>query len=70
LIYGLDNAVPSHDQVTYNPPTVLVIGAEGQRPAPQVKQHCDAQNHSVIAVRWPLRRALQWRGAKQRADIQ
>jgi len=52
-IYGLDEmGTESYDQVTYNPPTVLVIGAEGKGLHHQVKEHCD------VLVRIPTAGAI------------
>lgn len=52
-IYGLDErGTETYDQVTYNPPTVLVIGAEGKGLHHQVKQHCD------VLVRIPIAGAI------------
>lgn len=52
-IYGLDEeGTESYDQVTYNPPTVLVIGAEGKGLHHQVKEHCD------VLVRIPAAGAI------------
>ncbi|MBM3739066.1 MAG: 23S rRNA (guanosine(2251)-2'-O)-methyltransferase RlmB [Acidobacteria bacterium] len=41
-IYGLDERGQwTYDQIEYNPPTVLVAGAEGRGLHEQVKKHCD-----------------------------
>lgn len=52
-IYGLDErGTETYDQVTYNPPSVLVVGAEGKGLHHQVKQHCD------VLVRIPMAGAI------------
>lgn len=52
-IYGLDErGTETYDQVTYNSPTVLVVGAEGKGLHHQVKQHCD------VLVRIPMAGAI------------
>ena len=48
-IYGLDErGQQAYDEVTYTPPSVLVVGAEGKGLHEQVRKHCD------FLVRIPL----------------
>jgi 23S rRNA (guanosine2251-2'-O)-methyltransferase len=52
-VYGLDErGAEDYDQVVYNSPTVLVVGAEGKGLHQQVKQHCD------VLVRIPMAGAI------------
>ena len=42
-IYGIDErGTESYDSITYNAPTVLVLGGEGKGLHEQVRKHCDA----------------------------